>query len=216
MNFLAHYAVGTLPNDPLYTLGCLLPDLVRNYRKGLRVKPTDSTEPSALELGVRHHYLADQIFHGSDFFKSMSQLFRVRLDQNGFRDRRYGFFTTHGVVELMLDRCLMRHDPTMIDRLYFNLDNLTELDTQRAFEAFGLPGFQDFYKFLQRFRSSRYLYGYQYPRGISFALSRIHQRVGLEPFDNQSFDWLVSMDATLRTAGLSTVSDIAEQIKLHA
>lgn len=212
MNFLAHYVVGTMPDDPLYTLGCVLPDFVRNAKKGLRLKPKNGNNASSLDVGVAHHFRADKIFHNSGYFKRHSSELKMILANNGFQDRRYGFFTAHIAVELLLDRLLMKTDVLKLDRFYYNLANINENDLHKALQAYNIHGISPLLRFVERFTSSRYLYYYQSLNGLIFAINRIHERVGLEPFENQNVGFLVEMDATVAAAGLSIIGEINRQL----
>jgi len=137
------------------------------------------------------------------------------LKRSPFAHRRYNFFTAHIIVELLLDRVLMQRDVVLLDRFYRNLSRITAGDLFNSFHLFGLPDYEGFIPSYNRFVSSRYLYHYQNWHGLIFALNRIHGRVGLEPFDNQAVEWLVSMHATLERTGLSIIEDIASEIRPH-
>lgn len=218
LNLFSHYAVGTDKSDPLYTLGCVLPDLVRNFNKHMRLKPGTANEaaaaaPPSLGKGIRHHILADKIFHNSRFFLDTTAAFKQLMSDYGFRDRRYRFFTAHVATELLLDRTLIRQNVLMLDTFYKNLSQVSDSNVDMAFRVYDLPNSRGFIAFLNRFRASRYLYHYQNLEGLIFAINRIHERVGLEPFDNQSVDLLVRMDATLQAGGLSIIEDIASELQ---
>jgi hypothetical protein len=172
-------------------------------------------DSTTLDIGVRHHYEADRLFHNSAFLREQSARFMELIRQQGHHPRRHTFFTAHIAVELLLDRAVMRHDVTLLDRFYLNLAGIGENDVKRAFGTYGLTGAPDFMTFVDRFRNSRYLYHYQDMGGVIFALNRIQGRVGLEPFDNQAVDLLVIMDATLQGPGLSTIEDIAFELTQH-
>lgn len=211
VNFLSHYAVGTHKRSMHYTLGCVLPDLVRNYRKGLRI-PAPHKNDSELQMGVAHHFVADRLFHSSGFFLELSGTFKGMMSEHGYADRRYHFFTAHVALELLLDRALMRRDIDLLDRFYLNLAQLTKNDLQEALAVYDLRSEAGFLQYMEMFTSSRYLYHYQSFTRLIFALNRIHERVGLKPFDNRAVGLLVRMDATLQAKGLSIIEYIASEL----
>ena len=102
MNFLSHFYMDMDSKNPEYVMGLVFPDLLRNSKQGLRIKKTKLHEipPTDVQhfiLGVKKHYLVDQIFHNSAYFKENTGFIQQELKNRNFTHikSRYFFFSSY-------------------------------------------------------------------------------------------------------------------------
>lgn len=199
MNFLSHYYIDWQIDDPVYTLGKILPDLIRNFRGDLRVRPSnveheDSTLKS-INRGIAHHYMVDKLFHQSTFFIENSAVVKKMMKEAGFASvKKYFYFHAHILFELMIDRLVMNHNNEVPVRFYNQLE-MVKGETISKFFRYNNLGNQelDFMHFFSRFISSRYLISYSSNENLAYALGRINSRVGLSPFTGKDLNKLMAL-----------------------
>lgn len=189
MNFLSHYYINRENNSPEYTLGKILPDLLRiaGIRKKFKPnRPAPNLGQSQLQLmsGLHNHLLVDKYWHGSHYFEQYSGKLKQALKAQDFTTiDKYYYFHAHILLELMLDRLLIKHDPTIPQLFYRQLRQIKEETIRHFFRYNGLPGDGgDFYRFFDRFRASEYLYNYTDNEKLMYALGRINERAGVPTF----------------------------------
>lgn len=190
MNFLAHHAVArtvwpTAP--PEFFVGAVLPDLLADARVRAAHLAPDDRRP--LIAGIRVHLESDRRFHGAAAFKSaMADVSAtLRATPFSFPPRRL-FFVAHIFVEIGLDGVLIRADAAIADDLYAQMD-AADLDATVA-ETVALLGrpLPRLLRYLDGFRSSRYLYDYADDAGLAEAVVRVCHRAGLAENFASAFD----------------------------
>src|SRR3954469_203056 len=76
MNFLSHHYFDSATNNCYFTLGTVLPDLLKNADKSLVLHPEKLTHTNpavnAIIEGWNKHLLVDKYFHSSAFFLTHS------------------------------------------------------------------------------------------------------------------------------------------------
>ncbi len=184
MNYLSHYYILKEVDEPAFTLGKVLPDLMRSYGPAHKIrKATDIPSPQNaaewMRKGVFVHLQTDRLFHNSDFFKQESTRIRDDILQR-IENQRHAYFYAHILLELLLDRLLLSEFPSLADRFYTHLDRVQAAEVDAFFDLrkSELTG-QSFLKILDPFRQSRYLHSYADIHDFLFAFSRILEKVGL-------------------------------------
>lgn len=223
MNFLSHYAIYTDRDDPNFTVGKVLPDMLRaavpkaHLREEAIEKQWEENVKSVAE-GVNVHLRTDHIFHESTFFKERMATLKHKLKVLNLPSiQRFRFFYAHILTELLLDRWLMQDNPLMIDRFYNHL-RLAEKETISQFLQYKGLGetTKTVLSFIQRFTGTAYLYSYRDREGIVYALNRITQRVGLTVFSKNDARTLIhslpSWEAELRPGYLTIFSHIEKSL----
>ena len=124
MNYLAHFALDEARADAGFSVGGVLPDLARLRGQGFRLRPGFEDTARALtplqaqiEAGIARHYALDAAWHRSDVFDKMQRQVRALLAEAGIGLARTSF-AAHIGAEMLLDRALLRQDPTLADRFY--------------------------------------------------------------------------------------------------
>ncbi len=189
MNFISHFFLDLECKDTFFFLGVSTPDLIGNFDRSIRLK--QSTLPLIMENdasknqinfynGVIRHFEVDRLFHSSHFFKRETQYLNGELKQiftGECIDRT--FFVSHIMLELILDRVLIRRHNDLPYYFYSHFEaaklseivNLTEWITQRS-----LPGYDHF---LQKFSEKQFLYRYVDMRYLAGVMRYILNKVGI-------------------------------------
>lgn len=188
MNYLSHFKIGGGYGDPDRTLGKILPDLIRSVDKSLRIthKNAESLPVGLQELGIgiSLHLQTDATFHQSAWFAEKEVYVKTCLAGLGLPDSvRYRYFFSHVMVEMLLDRVVMKMEPSLLDEFYHSLSQVEEATLTRYFRYKGWDNYANkCWTVLQRFTDARYLYQYTDNAQLLYALGRVAQRVELELF----------------------------------
>ena len=193
MNFLSHFYFERNNPDENMVIGTVLPDLIKNAHKDWNLHPEKHEELfngnlhlKSLIKGWKRHLKVDLLFHSSDFFiaemAKLKQLLLPILKDSPVRPS----FLSHIGVELVLDHLLVENGKININSFY---DHLQAVDDQ-SLNAFllkcGTENTEQFFKFFNSFKSSRYLLSYQKLENISYALQRICMRLWAHPFNEET------------------------------
>src|SRR4051812_41029834 len=123
MNLLSHAFMARARDEDLYLFGTSLPDLLPMYDRSLRVESLIKfliqidANYRPLQDGIQHHLAIDRRFHSSTFFNNGQKKIRIGLQTiTDIPVKR--FFLAHILFEMLLDRFLLKHYPTFIDRYY--------------------------------------------------------------------------------------------------
>ena len=199
MNFLSHFYFERNNPDVNMILGVVLPDFIKNADKNCNLYPLKDRQlfenheaQSGIWKGWERHVKVDGLFHNSEFFtaktSTLKQLLLPVMEGSPVKP----FFLAHIGLELILDHLLTINADVNIDRFY---EALTEAD-KVALEAFlqncAMSDTSSFFKFLNSFISSKYLFSYQKIENISYALNRICMRLWAQPFTDKQLDLLTA------------------------
>jgi hypothetical protein len=185
VNFLAHYYFDHRKGDPHFNLGLLLPDLVRNFSPGSKLKlagvrSVGKDEGSLLD-GSLQHADSDKIFHSWSGFHEMMGLVTSSIrEKNDQIDKDW--FIAHILVELVLDQYLLKIESDLAKRLYTDFEMLDMAVIQSFLARNDLPNFERFEIGMGHFMRVRYLEKYQETASIIFALGKICTKVNLASF----------------------------------
>lgn len=188
MNFLSHYKVGKGYDSPDRTLGKILPDLIRSVDKRLRIthKSVEDLPQQLQELsaGIELHLQTDVYFHNSAWFQEKERYIKKSLAAMPLPKRfKYRYFFAHVLVEMLLDRVVMKQEPQLLDGFYHSLSGVEKATLTHYFQYKGWDAHLDkCWQVLQRFLASQYLYQYTDNAQLLYALGRVAQRVDLELF----------------------------------
>lgn len=185
MNYFAHYYFDYRQNSELHNFGLALPDFVRNFIKGKRIKPVENQSFGIEELqwlheGTVKHIQRDAAFHGSVFFKEASgrtsKLLLPAFGQAGIPRTWWG---AHVLTEMMLDRVLMKENPELIAQFYEDLEKTDGAIVNEYMLKHGIQDTSDFFSRLDRFRQLRYLLRYTEDDAMVYSLSRVYLYAGV-------------------------------------
>jgi hypothetical protein len=189
MNFLSHYYFDRDTTNCYFTLGTVLPDLLKNADKTIVLHPEHLVHADArvnsIIQGWNKHLLVDKYFHSAGFFLTHSHNLKKLLAPVITESPVKPFFLGHIAIELILDNLLITTNEISVGDFYDHLDSCEE-DVIREFLNFaGMKSPDVFLRFHAEFKRSRYLNTYVNIQQITYALKRICMRVWRNPFTPQ-------------------------------
>jgi len=222
MNFLSHFYFERDNHDENMVIGVVLPDFVKNAQKDSNLYPlkerqlfeSDPNENSILN-GWARHIAVDAVFHSSAFFKlhtnGLKQIILPVLGDSPVKP----FFLAHIGLELILDHLLTIHGAVNINTFYEQLGQVNKEALDSFLKKSGVVDTTVFFKFLDSFISSRYLFSYQKIENISYALNRICMRLWDSPFTESQLASLTDKLAIFKTSLEDDYLSIFKDIELH-
>jgi len=216
MNFLSHYYFDRDTTDCYFTLGTVLPDLLKNADKSIILHPEKLTHNNAnvnsIIQGWNKHLLVDKYFHSSEFFLTHSHQLKNALTPAIKGSPVKPFFLGHIAIELILDNLLITTNQVIVKDFYNHLESCEER-TIREFLIFaGMKNPDVFFKFYNEFKCSRYLNTYINIEQITYALKRICMRVWRDPFTPQQEQEMTGILINHRLGLISTYNSIYREI----
>ena len=222
MNFLSHYYFDrdlTPPMKDYHTLGTVLPDLLKNADKTIIIHPEKLQNPdpaiNAIITGWQKHLEVDRYFHCSSYFITRSSELRKLLTPAVEGSPVKPFFLGHVALELILDNLLLTTGKISADDFYDHLDGCDD-DKIKAFLNFsGLADTDRFFRFFEKFKSSRYLNTYTNTDQIAYALKRVCMRIWENPFTNEHERKMILVSAAYRDSMYDDFMSIFDEIAGH-
>ena len=198
MNYLSHYYILSEYDDPAFALGKIIPDLLRVFgpahkiRKARNIEvPKDASE--WMMKGAYVHLESDRLFHDSAYFEFESQRLKEEI-RAGSSICKYSYFYAHILLEMLLDRLLVKKHPELGQRFYEDLEQVEEGDVKSFFELKPIAVNADaFMQVLKRFRKSRYLFEYAHDSGFLYAFTRILNQIGMPLLNREDKDFFISL-----------------------
>ncbi len=199
MNFLSHYYFDRDTTNSYHILGTVLPDLLKNADKSIIIHPEKLSHPDQaindIIIGWRKHLEVDRYFHSSDFFISRSHQLKNLLVLAIEGSPVKPFFLGHVALELVLDNLLITTGKVTVSGFYEHL-NSCQNEVIKEFLSFsGLTDTEVFFRFYEKFKSSRYLESYTDTQQIAYALKRICMRIWNDPFtpeQEEKMNWVLA------------------------
>src|SRR5690606_2282377 len=220
MNFLSHFYFTQNKNDPYFSLGSILPDLLRNYDGSWNIKPEKETKRlnknqnfTSLMKGWNLHLHVDKQFHSSSSFLQGSSALRKKLVSIFTRLPIRPFFLAHVGYELTLDSLLIQNTLVKTDDFYKEIGACDPSIIQNFLFDAGIKNPSGFLVFLDSFIKSRYLESYIEPKNIIFALDRIGRRVWNEPFNEDEIKKSILVFEDLKQSMNPTYINVFKEIQ---
>jgi acyl carrier protein phosphodiesterase len=223
MNFLSHFYFERNNTDENMVLGVVLPDFVKNAQKDYNLYPLKTRhlfeqQPHQFSIlkGWKKHLDVDQIFHSSDFFQQYSNQLKQLILPACKNSPVKPFFLAHIGLELVLDHLLTVDRVIDINAFYEQLSKSDKPALKDFLHSSSLTDTSLFFRFLDDFISSRYLFSYQKIENITYALNRICMRLWEKPFTEPQLSLLThQLDLfknSLKNDYLSIYADIEKEI----
>ncbi|MGZ3836114.1 MAG: ACP phosphodiesterase [Mucilaginibacter sp.] len=186
MNFLSHYYFDRGTTNHYHTLGTVLPDLLKNADKTINLHPEKLHHPNPsindIIIGWQKHLAVDRYFHTSQFFITHSSELRILLTPAVAGSPVKTFFLGHIALELILDNLLITTDKVSPDEFYDHLSTCNNDVIEEFLNFSGLAETDQFFRFYENFKRSRYLETYAETQQLAYALRRICMRIWNDPF----------------------------------
>lgn len=187
MNFLAHYYFDRKKGNPAFSLGLLMPDLVRNFiHTGKKTSESTQTlrgEALNIHLGSEQHHHSDKFFHSCAPFVQLNEHVIQKLRLSSLEFKR-DWFLAHIFVELMLDRVILQMNPLLSTELYEDLNAIKRHEIEEYLRTVGIHEIEIFFEGFNRFLAARYLDTYTDSDSIAYAMSRIASRMHIDISDS--------------------------------
>ena len=197
MNFLSHYYFDKTNLNSNIVVGTVLPDLVKNANKAWNLYPqknealgNSSIAINDLLIGWKRHLKVDLLFHSSTFFTTQTAVLKQLLLPILIDSPVRPSFLAHIGLELVIDHLLVCEKKLDIKQFYVHLNNIDDCLLDEFFRLSGLKETEKFFKFFNSFKTSEYLYSYEKPENISYALQRICMRLWAHPFSEETVSLL--------------------------
>lgn len=199
MNCFAH-ALPFLDN-PYYAVGASLPDWLAAADRKCRVRRKravdwiDDEDPIVAEVagGVVQHLKDDYWFHTSAVFRDFEMKFAVEIREiyDGEKSMRPGF-VAHVLVEMFIDSWLQQNHPDQLERYYQLVADVDAQKVQDAINRFATKPTDLLVPAMKAFLSERYIFDYVTDEGAIYRMSRVLERIGLEPLDDKILPWVAT------------------------
>jgi len=223
MNYLSHFYMDIDHPDPYFQFGTILPDLIRSVDRKLRIPKsllltTDGNDNiQQLSLGCNRHFEVDDLFHNSNFFREhTSQIKTLLYERNLQNPKLKTHLLAHVLLELMLDRLLIKLDITICDRFYVCLKKVEYDNLNILLNKISYYDHQLLCDYLDRFQQSQYLYSYEFNDKIIFALNRIFSRVGitelLKPDEQRFLNFIEEIEVIIKKDFENMFTTLSKQI----
>ncbi|MGB0430683.1 MAG: hypothetical protein ACPGLV_09435, partial [Bacteroidia bacterium] len=157
MNFISHFYCHRA-TSPIHNFGLHFPDFIgivdRNLKLNTYLGGYDLKNQQFL-LGIKNHLKADEIWHNHTFFKAKTRLIKEVLKQYGISDKPYRpFFMTHVMLEILLDRAIIRYEKQVAEDMYLSLEKCDDVFLNTLFKDADIS--KKFMRFFNNFRTKRY------------------------------------------------------------
>jgi len=180
MNFLSHFYFERQINDPQRTLGAILPDLLRNMDRDIRIFPEKNASAYKKNKKVEEifngwvrHQTIDKFFHNNAFFLDKTQQLKPYLAPVVLHTPIRTSFLSHITLELLLDRLLLKNNWLHENDFY---DQLLQVDQNSLIDFLEISGIDNTLSFITYFNSftaDRYLGTYRNMAKLTYALDQI-------------------------------------------
>ena len=223
VHFLSHYSLSPFPDDPLFNLGIVVPDIHRGF---CRVYNTSSFKQFcfdqgqwlSLHRGILEHYRQDHCFHHSPLFTTWVQQFSdlarpIFVPGHNFRLS----FLAHIGVEYLLDRQLILQHLSCVDSFYKSLTDIEWRPVQTYFDCLGFSssGFLIRAR-VEWFLDNRFLYYFGALEKMTEGVFRIYsQSTGYSPDDvlkKKLFTVFAKMDNVIRAHHVQLFYSLQKQL----
>lgn len=98
---------------------------------------------------------------------------KYQFDKLPFRP----FFLSHILLELLVDRILMKKFPDLLPLYYTDLEKVTQQQMAALQDFLGFSNIDGFWKFFKRFREHQFLFNYQNNKDFTTSINHIFSRV---------------------------------------
>ncbi len=186
MNYLSHYFLDRHETDPHFTLGAILPDLMRSFDRRARLRPLPlgygDERRLALERGIARHCAVDAAFHNTSFFQAQSHaLFELLRDWPLAAITRYRNFVAHVTLEIALDHLLLHDYPGLGKQFYCGLSQVDPDVVVAALTDRGVPDAARFPEHLRRFIEASFVARYRDAHSCARVLVHLYERTVQRP-----------------------------------
>ena len=187
MNYFSHFLLIHNQENEYETLGCILPDLIRDQKLLFSNEFDDALQSvnsnhKHLSIGIKNHIQSDAIFHNSDFFKTYTKAISTAIrESDKIRINKYTYFVAHILLELYIDYLLIEERSNLLTKFYKNLTSVDDTVLSDFFDQyFPQSDMELFLLKKDKFVSSRFLYDYENLDKLGSLISYLLQKVKID------------------------------------
>lgn len=152
-----------------------LPDFARSVACGFDQECDGLSENEIqLHLGCKAHLRADKVFHPSVFFEKYSQIINQELQQfEPLAHINRKWFLAHILMEMMIDRLLVRFFPAVCHQFYNDLSHIDTKILGQFVLRFSNKNIDAFIQQFEHFCKVKYLFGYAFDDSFVYSVGRV-------------------------------------------
>lgn len=217
MNYLSHFFIDHQEGNDYYNTGLLLPDITKGNIKTFKSNHHSfrNINHQELLLGCLKHYESDKQFHTSLFFEYYQNIINRHIKEAPFSEAlQRKWFLAHILLELMIDRVIVKYAPHITDSFYNSLTAIDDTELQNFLYAFQVKDYNIFINHFNHFRSVRYIYYYTDNNKFVYSLSRIMMRAGLPEMSETDKKILETFTVTMESTYFSQPEKLIKELKL--
>lgn len=179
MNFLGHYFVDATLDNPYYTLGTTLPDIIRGFSKQYRIIKTKningiSPHFNEIKTGIQRHYQVDEVFHELDLFQDACYKIESIFTHKYRLEVPRMFFIAHILCEFLIDKYIVINYPNIADRYYKLMNSIVKENVIHFFTIHDIDiENMNFSIIFDRFIKNEYAKKLMYNENVFLALSNV-------------------------------------------
>lgn len=148
---------------PYIIVGLAIPDLWHTQLNLYAPKFSDneSLQLYQFKTGLQKHFLADKVFHNSDYFISMNEWGNQQIrKENTSAQLKRKFFLVHISIELILDRVLIHFYPHLVEEFYACFEKVSPEQVQTYMEQIYYYNFDGLSERIALFTAQKRIYEY--------------------------------------------------------
>lgn len=181
MNFISHfYLEHAYKDNPYIIAGLAIPDLWHT-QLNLYAPKHDANETLELhqfKVGLQKHFMADKVFHNSDYFISMSEWANQEIRKaNTSTQLKRKFFLVHISIEILLDRVLINLFPDLVEEFYDCFANVNPEQIQAYMEQIYYYNFDGLSDRIKQFTIQKRIYEYSDDNKLMDLLDWMMQKI---------------------------------------
>lgn len=216
MNSFSH----ALPflSQPYVAVGCFVPDVlgacdrrcrVRKKKAKLHLEESDQILAD-VATGVVQHHEDDRWFHRTAKFNTLNMDFTIRFrDSFGNSQSMRSHLIGHVLIEMFLDWFLEEKFPGSLAKFYDVLKEIDPARVEQSVNQFATQKTDKLTSALEFFAKERYIFDYETDSGVHYRMSRVLQRLNLDPLPEACLPWLATVREEVYVAGDDLLAEFA-------
>lgn len=215
MNFISHFYCHEKEGQDLFNFGLVFPDFLGmvSRRHKLRIFLDElkiGDEAAEFVNGIKHHEKADKIWHVHDYFAAKTEAIKNVLAEYNLTKKPYRpFFMTHVMLEILVDRMIVKHEHHKALAMYSSLQRVEDSFVKKLFIDKELS--HKFLLFKSSFLEKRYALQYGHNESFIYALNRLFQRVNHPTIEMKEYHKFVKrLDSLVEHDYKTALEDIAK------
>ena len=225
MNFISHFYLEHACKDiPYVVVGLALPDLWHTQLNLYAPKhePNETLELHQFKVGLQKHFLADKVFHNSDYFTSMSEWANQEIKKvNISAQLKRKFFLVHVGIELVLDRVLIQYYPHLVEEFYTCFQKINPEQVQAYMEHIYYYNFDGLSERITQFTLQKRIYEYSNDEKLLELLDWMMQKIThnnpFSPSDKQKIHQFIGvLEQKIEENYLSLFQEMEIKMKQHS